>query len=216
MIVGLTGGIATGKSLVSKELKRLGARVVDADAIAREVSAAGSPACGEIVKEFGRGILGSGGVLDRKRLAGIIFNDPESRRRLDRIMHPRIIKRMREEAGRLRRIDPDALIVFEAPLLFEAGLNKDVDRIIVVVSDEDRQIERLRRKEGLTAKDARKRIMSQMPLDEKKKLADHIIYNNGTVEEALKEAGSLYERLAGGARDAKKRSTASRKRDNLK
>lgn len=204
MIVGLTGGVATGKSLISGELGRLGAHVVDADLIAREVIAKGSPAYNEIVEAFGAAVLKEDGSIDRKRLADAIFSDEDKRLKLNRITHPRIIRRMWEEVERIRRRDPEALIVLDAPLLIEAGLHKDVEKVIVVYSDEDKQITRLMRKEGLDISGAKRRVLSQMPLKEKMGLADYLIENNGTVEDALKEALSLYAALNRAASGSKK------------
>ncbi|MDO8426801.1 MAG: dephospho-CoA kinase [Deltaproteobacteria bacterium] len=197
MIAGLTGGIATGKSLVSNELKRLGARIIDADIIAREIVEPGKPAYNEIVEEFGKGILNEDGTLNRRELGRIVFSDKEKLKRINGITHPGIIKRIEEEISKISSGKDDSIIVVDAAVLIEAGAHKDMDKVIVVYADEDKQIERIKRRDNLTESEARCRIGSQIPLKEKVKYADYVIDNNGRMEETLKEARELYLKLKG-------------------
>jgi len=196
MVAGLTGSIASGKSLVSAELKRLGAHVVDADIVAREVVEPGCPALEEIEKEFGPSVIKADGALDRAALAAIVFSDADRLKALNSITHPRIIARQRELVAGIKKEFADPFIVVDAAVLIEAGEHRQMDVVIVVSCDEERQIERLAER-GLTRQEALKRIRAQMPLKEKLKYADYVIENNGTVEETLKKTRALYNRLSG-------------------
>ncbi|MBE7414670.1 MAG: dephospho-CoA kinase [Deltaproteobacteria bacterium] len=201
MIVGLTGGIATGKSLVSAEFKRLGARVIDADEIAREVVEPGKPAYGEIVAEFGSPVLNPDGTIDRKALAERVFSDKEALAKLNGITHPRIRARIREEIARAGK---DELVVIDVPLLLEGPLKDAVDRIIVVYADEEKQLERLAKRNGTSREEALRRLASQMPVTEKLKYADYVIDNNGAIEETLSRARELFGELASALKTGKK------------
>lgn len=196
MVAGLTGSIASGKSLVSAELKRLGARVVDADLIAREVVEPGSPALKEIEEEFGPSVIKADGGLDRAALAAIVFSDPEKLKILNRITHPRIIARQREMVDEIKKSSGDTLVIVDAAVLIESGEHKNMDAVIVVYSDEEKLIERLSGR-GLTRREALARVGAQMGLKEKLEYADYVIDNNGTVEETLLQARELYARLTG-------------------
>ena len=196
MVAGLTGSIASGKSLVSAELKRLGARVVDADLIAREVVEPGSPALKEIEEEFGGAVIKAGGELDRAALAAIVFSDPEKLKILNRITHPRIIARQREMVEEIKKSSGDSLVIVDAAILIEAGEYKFMDAVIVVYSDEEKQVERLAGR-GLTRREALARVRAQMGLKEKLEYADYVIDNNGTMEEPLRQTRELYDRLRG-------------------
>lgn len=204
MIVGLTGGIATGKSLVSNELKKLGAHIIDADLIAREIVEPGKPAYKELIEAFGEGILREDGTLDRKKLGGMVFSDREKLRKINSITHPKILKRVDEEIARINSGGKDAVIVVDAAVLIEAGAHKTVDKVIVVYSSEDRQIERIRKRDSLTEAEARCRIDSQIPLKEKLRYADYVIYNDGTIEEVIKKARELYQSLKAGENPEKR------------
>lgn len=195
MLVGLTGGIAAGKTLVSEELKRLGARVIDADALAREAVRPGEDAYLEIVEAFGRGILRPDGSIDRKALGAIVFSDSEALGKLNAITHPRIRKAIRDEAARISSREPDALIVLDVALLLESGAYADVEKVIVVAADEERLVERMGRRDGLTPEEAKRRLASQMPLKEKAAAADYLIENNGTPEEALERTREVFRKL---------------------
>ena len=177
LLVGLTGGIATGKSTVSEILARLGAVLVDADQLAREVVAPGEPALADVVREFGD-VLRPDGTLDRKKLAAIVFAEPSRRKRLEAILHPAIRARFDARLDALTREGFEGIVVFDAPVMIESGGYKNMDRLIVVVTDEATQRARLVARDA-DAADGERRIASQMPLAEKAKLADYVIDNTG-------------------------------------
>ena len=177
LLVGLTGGIATGKSTVSEILARLGAVLVDADRLAREVVASGEPALADVVREFGD-VLRPDGTLDRKKLAAIVFAEPSRRKRLEAILHPAIRARFDARLDALTREGFEGIVVFDAPVMIESGGYKNMDRLIVVVTDEVIQRARLVARDA-DAADGERRIASQMPLAEKAKLADYVIDNTG-------------------------------------
>ena len=193
MVIGLTGGPATGKSLATAEFKRLGAAVVDADVISRQVTQKGSAVCAEITREFGAGILQKDGSIDRKALGRVVFSDGEKRKRLNEITHPAIIARIREEVAVFKK--NSRLIVVDAPLLFEAALDKEMDKTVVVFADEEKQIKRIVNRDGLGSDEAKRIIASQMPLSEKAGKADYRIDNNGAKEKTLEAVRELYEKL---------------------
>ena len=197
MLIGLTGGIASGKSLVAGELKRLGAHLIDADEIAREVVKTGLPAYNEIVKEFGEKILNPDKTINRKELGRIVFSNPELRKRLEQITHPRIRKKIEAEISAIKAKNPKAVIVVDAALLIEGGLYKKMDKVIVVYADEKTQIKRLTERDGLAIEDAKNRISAQMPLKEKKKYADFVIENveGKSREEVKEEVKKIFETI---------------------
>lgn len=179
LLVGLTGGIATGKSTVAAMFRALGCPLIDADVLAREVVEPGEPALDEIVREFGAGVLGADGRLDRKAVAVVVFADADRRRRLEAITHPRIRERLAGRLTALTRSGFDGVVIFDAAVIVESGGYRQMDRLVVVVADEATQLARLRARDGLTEQEALQRIRSQMPLAEKVKLADHVIDNSG-------------------------------------
>lgn len=183
-VIGLTGGIATGKSTVSAVLRRLGAEIIDADAIAREIVRPGTECLENLVREFGREILNSNGTLNRRKLAEIAFSDPDKLRRLNEITHPAIVGEIKRRlvASRTMGRTASRAVVIEAPLLFEVGLDEIVDEIWVVALGEEEQIRRLMKRDGLKRHEAENRLRSQMPLAEKVKRADFVIDNSGPVE----------------------------------
>ena len=197
MLIGLTGGIASGKSLVAGELKRLGAYLIDADEIAREVVKRGLPAYSEIVKEFGEKILNPDKTINRKELGRIVFSNSELRKRLEQITHPRIRKKIEAEISAIKAKNPKAVIVVDAALLIEGGLYKKMDKVIVVCADEKTQIKRLTERDGLAIEDAKNRIASQMPLKEKRRYADFVIENveGKSREEVKEEVKRVFDRL---------------------
>lgn len=196
MIAGLTGGIATGKSLVADELRRLGAAVIDADRIAREIVEPGRPAFDEIVKEFGPGILKPDGAIDRKALGRIVFSDPAAREKLNAITHPRIRERIKEETECLLS-EGALLIVLDVALLIETGVRYEVDKIIVVFAENAQQIERLMERDSLTREEALKRLSCQMDINEKVKYADYVIDNSGSKDKTIEQARALFSELDG-------------------
>jgi len=197
MLIGLTGGIASGKSLVAEELKRLGVHLIDADEIAREVVKTGLPAYNEIVKEFGEKILNPDKTINRKELGRIVFSNTELRRRLERITHPRIQEKIDKYIKEIKGRNPDAIIVVDAALLIEAGLYKKMEKVIVVYADEKTQIERLMERDGFTMDEAKNRLSAQIPLTEKRRYADFVIENvEGKSKEKIKdEVKTIFEKL---------------------
>ena len=178
LLVGLTGGIATGKSTVSDILQSLGAIVLDADVLAREVVEPGQPALATIVREFGREVLEADGRLDRKRLAAVVFAHPERRQRLEAITHPAIRERFQARLAGLEAEGYEGLVFWDAPVMIEAGGHRAMDRLVVVVADETTQRARAIGRDG-DAADVERRIANQLPLAEKVKLADYVIDNSG-------------------------------------
>lgn len=180
-IIGLTGGIASGKSTVSAMLQELGLPVIDADQIAREIVEPGQRAFNDIVREFGPRVVGPDGQLDRKALGDMIFANPELRLKLNNITHPRLWEVF---DYRMRQLTPDTkIVVWDVPLLLETGMDKRVDEVWLVWVDVPMQIERLKNRDNLTEEEAHQRLQAQMPIDEKMKRADRIIDNRGTIEE---------------------------------
>lgn len=190
-IVGLTGGIASGKSTVARILRELGAPVVDADLAARAVIPAVLP---ELVAAFGEGILRPGGSLDRGRLAAIVFADPAARVRLEAITHPPILRNLGRQLVRLQR-EGQAVAVLEVPLLVEAGLAALVDEIWVVAAGPGRQVERLALRDGLTPEQARQRLDAQLPLAQKREKAQVVIENNGPLAATRQQVEAGWARL---------------------
>jgi dephospho-CoA kinase len=178
LLVGLTGGIATGKSTVDTLLRALGAEIIDADVLAREVVEPGEPALAEIAAEFGPGVLGPDGRLDRKALGAIVFADPDRRRTLEAMTHPRIRERFQRRLDELAAAGFRGLVFFDAPVMIESGNYRNMDRLVVVITDEATQIARLMARDGIDRDEALRKIRSQMPLTEKAKLADYVIDNS--------------------------------------
>jgi dephospho-CoA kinase len=178
LLVGLTGGLATGKSTVSEILRGLGCVVLDADVLAREVVEPGQPALAAIVEEFGREVLAPDGTLDRKRLGTIVFAEPARRQRLEAITHPAIRERFLARLAELEARGFEGIVVWDAPVMIETGGHRAMDRLIVVTADAATQRARALVRDGDPA-DAERKIANQMPLADKAKLADHVIDNSG-------------------------------------
>ncbi len=193
-VLGLTGGIGSGKSTVSRMFAELGAEIVDADQIARAVVEPGEPALGEIVQAFGREMLLGEGRLDRAKLASRIFRDAQARQRLNEITHPRIGERMRAEVA-ARRARPGVLVV-DIPLLYENARPGMVEAVVVVWVDAATQLRRLIERDGLSETEARQRLAAQMPLDEKRARADHVVDNRGSLDETHRQVTEIYRRYA--------------------
>ncbi len=187
-LIGLTGGIGSGKTTVANVLARHGGAIVDADVAAREVVSPGMPALAEILEAFGPEVITPEGTLDRPALAAIVFKDEAARRRLNAIVHPRVRERMFQQLEALRaQTQPPRFAVLVVPLLFESGHDWGVDTIWLVAVPEDVQLSRLMRRDGLGAEEAMARIRAQMPLSEKLRLADRVIENTGDPSEVEKE-----------------------------
>ncbi|HSE06236.1 MAG TPA: dephospho-CoA kinase [Methylomirabilota bacterium] len=183
LLVGLTGGIATGKSTVTALLAGPRVRVVDADALAREVVEPGTPTHARIVAEFGNEVLRPDGRLDRARLGEIVFPDPARRKRLEAITHPAIRARFEEIMAGLEREGFDGILIWDAALLVESGGHAKMDKVVVVTTDPATQLGRLMARDGSSEDAARARTASQMPLAVKAKAGDYVIDNSGTREE---------------------------------
>lgn len=197
--IGITGGLATGKSMVASLFRELGAIVFSADEIAREVLAPGTPALQEIVVRFGPEMLRPDGTLDRARLGALIFANPEARRALEAITHPRILALMKERIqSALNKHGRDALIAAEVPLLYEVGMEDWFDAILVVAASEQTQIDRLRVRDGLSEAEARQRIACQMPLTEKIARADYVVWNEGDQKQLAEKVKAVWRELTGG------------------
>jgi dephospho-CoA kinase len=184
-VFGLTGGIASGKSTVAARLRARGIPVIDADELAREVVAAGSDGLRAIVEAFGPGVLGPGGVLDRKALARIAFSDTAARKKLEAITHPRITRLAIERAQEYAHAG-EPLACYEAALIVENGMADAFRPLVVVACPEDVQVARVRARDGASAEDALARIRAQRPLSEKVAVADHVIDTSGTMEASEK------------------------------
>lgn len=193
-IIGLTGGIASGKSLVAGILEELGAVVIDADQLAREVVKPGKEPLRMIVESFGESILQPDGTLDRKALGRIVFSDPDARALLERITHPAIIRLAEERlAGELRK--GTETVFYMVPLLLEAGLASSVDEIWVVYADNETQVERLMKRDRIERDEALRKIDAQMPMDEKIRFGKVIIDNRGTPEGTRRKVTELWEEV---------------------
>ena len=193
-VLGLTGGIGSGKSSVAQMFKQLGAEVIDADEFARDVVEPGQPALAEIVSTFGRDILLSDGRLDREKLGRIIFADAAARSTLNAITHPRIRERMEAEVEE-RRGRP-GLLLLDIPLLYENSRTSLVEKVIVVWVDLKTQLRRLTGRNRLSIEQAQQRIASQMPLDQKRARADIVIDNSGGLEDTRRQVEKIYRQFA--------------------
>lgn len=181
-LIGLTGGIASGKSTVSAILRGLDAQVIDADALAREVVEPQQPAWNEIVEMFGNEILQSDRTLDRKKLRKLVFEEPSARKQLETITHPKI-RQLAQEKIAESAASGASLVVYEAPLLFETGIHLWLRPVILVACDIATQKRRLQKRDSLTDAEIEQHLGAQMSLEEKRKLADYVIENNGTLED---------------------------------
>lgn len=191
--VGLTGGIASGKSTVSAMLRARGCPVLEMDPIGHELLKSGEPACDEVVREFGREILDAGGAVDRAKLGAIAFANKEKRTRLNAILHPRILDKVRQWFAALEQ-QGAPLAVVEAALIYEAGYHKELDRMVVCWCRPEQQLSRLEHR-GFTREQAQTRIAAQMPIDEKRRLADDVIDCSISIDETLRQTAALLERL---------------------
>lgn len=180
ILVGLTGGVATGKSTVARMFKRCGAVVIDADRLAHEVVTPSKPAWRAIVNTFGSEILNTDRSINRHALGSVVFRDKAKLRHLEQIIHPRVAREQVRLTKQAARENPKAVVIYDVPLLFEAGIDKRVDKAIVVTVDQATQIARLKKRNGLTESEARRRIKSQLPLAKKAARADYVL--DGTLQ----------------------------------
>jgi dephospho-CoA kinase len=194
-LVGLTGGIASGKSTVGRQLVELGCRLVDADVLAREVVAPGAPAWRAIVEEFGREVIGADDQLDRKRLGAVVFADPARRKTLEAITHPAITARRQAILDAWAAEGFDGLVVLDIPLLVEIGAAAHVDRVVLVYTEREVQLDRLMARDGFDRTEAERRVASQMPLAEKVRHAHYVIDSSGTREETGAQVRAVHAAL---------------------
>jgi len=196
-LIGLTGGVGSGKSTVAEMLRDLGATVVDADEATHAVYEPGSPGFDAVVREFGEGIVANG-LIDRAGLGAIVFNDPGARRRLNDIVHPLVREWMAEKTAEAAERGAD-VVVQDVPLLFENGLERLFSSVVLVYVPEAVQVERLVAGRGLAPERARAIVAAQMPIEEKRALAHHVIDNGGTREETQAQVRSIWKQIAGNA-----------------
>ena len=195
LIVGLTGGIASGKSLIAGIFRDLGAHIIDADRIVRELLEPGQDAWKEVSGYFGDDIMMPDRGIDRRKLGQIVFSDPAKREWLNQCLHPRVFEAYAAQVKRLCARTPDAIVVFDAALLMETGFHKKMDKTVLVYAHSDQQLSRLMERDRFTREQALARIQSQMPISEKRRYADYVIENTGTREEAERRAREVFARL---------------------
>ncbi len=195
LVVGLTGGIASGKSLVAHLLRDLGAHLIDADRIVHELLEPNQQAWREVIDHFGKDILLPDGCIDRRKLGEIIFNDAQQRAWLNNCLHPKVFDAYLAQVRGMRNRPPDTIIVFDAALLIETGYHRKMDRIIVVYADPEQQIERLTTRDKFTNEQALARIRSQMPLSEKRAFADYVIDNSLSREHTKRQTREVFMKL---------------------
>jgi len=193
--LGLTGGIGSGKSTVSAMFRELGAHVIDADVLAREALAPGSPASTEVVRSFGEGILGPDGGIDRKALADVVFGDAAKRAALEAVVHPYVFREAERITCDIAKAEPDAVVVFDAALIIETGAHRRMDRVVVVWCRPDTQLARVMRKFGFTENEARLRVAAQMPLYEKRAYASHVVDNDGPLDDTRRQVEAIYREV---------------------
>ena len=196
--IGLTGGIASGKSLVAQILRRLGCEVIDTDAIARDVVVPGTEGWQAVVTEFGPQILAEDGAINRAKLASIIFADAGRREILNSLLHPLIIRAVGEQVAVIQARDPDAVVVVDVPLLIECNMQNDFDEVMVVWAPRETQIARLMARNGLCEEDARERIASQLPLDHKRECATFVVENDADREKTEEQVRRFFSDLKRG------------------
>jgi dephospho-CoA kinase len=203
LLVGLTGGIASGKSVVAARLAEHGAVIVDADAIAREVVEPGTPALARIAEEFGSAVISADGGLDRPALGAIVFADPAKLAILNGITHPAVLELSQRRFAEAGAADPDAVVVYDVPLLSEVRGKAEFDVVVVVSAPEETRIERMVSLRGMSRDEAERRIRSQVPEEQRLALADIVIESGGTLDETLARADEVWaelrQRAVGGA-----------------
>lgn len=193
--VGLTGGLACGKSFVGGALASYGCLVIQADELGHEVLAKGGEAYGAVVREFGEEIVGTEGQIDRRKLAGRVFQSSQDLARLNALVHPRVVRREEELVAEFAAREPHGIAVVEAAILIETGSYRRFGRIILVTCLEEQQVERALRREGALLADVRARLSRQMPLAEKRKYADFVVDTSGDKEDTLRQTRTVYEAL---------------------
>lgn len=191
--LGLTGGIASGKSTVAAMFKELGAHLVDTDLIARQTVAPGSDALKLIVAEFGQAVLDQNGDLDRRRLRELIFADGKARAKLNAIVHPAVAARVREELARIAEVDPQGVALVDVPLLYETNTQGRYRAVVVVYAPPMVQVQRLMKRDGVSRQAAEQSLQAQMPLSEKKQKAQFVVDNSGTLQETREQVRAVWK-----------------------
>lgn len=193
--VGLTGGLACGKSFVGEALADLGCHLLQADQLGHEALLQGGEAYGPVVRAFGPGILGGNGEIDRRALAALVFGDPGRLALLNRFIHPLVMRQEEEWMARVVATDPRGIAVVEAAILIETGSYRRFDKLIVVICDEEQQVQRSMKRDGVAREEVLARLSRQMPLAEKLKYADFTVDTSGTKEATLRQTRAVYESL---------------------
>jgi dephospho-CoA kinase len=201
--VGLTGGIATGKSTVVRMLVKRGARVIDYDGLVHALQEPGHPVWKQIVAAFGRDILDADERIDRKKLGALVFDNEPRRKALEGIVHPAVLEEAQRQSDQIGKEDKQAIVLSDIPLLLEVGLQERFDLILLVYAPPEMQIRRVMKRNKLTRDEAAARLKAQMPIDEKLKFADLVIRNDGTMRELEKRADEIWQELL--SREKKKR-----------
>jgi len=192
---GLTGGVASGKTTVARMFEELGARIIDADQLGHELLRASLPAYQEVVQRFGNEVLDGSGAIDRKRLGAIVFGDGGKLAALNAILHPKIIQGVERLAEQFKAQSPRDVILVDAALIFEAGIGARFQRVVVVWCRPEQQIERLMAKAGLGRAEAERRVAAQMPAEEKRRRADHLIDTSGSLDSTLAQVRQTHAEL---------------------
>jgi dephospho-CoA kinase len=195
ILAGLTGGMGSGKTTVGKLLQSLGAYVLDADEICRSLVEPGKPAWLETVDLLGNGILRDDQTLDRRKVADIVFKDPEKKKALEAILHPRVMEEEQAIYKDILKNDPGALVIIDAALLIESGNYRQVDKVIVIACDKETQLHRIMAKNTFSREDAQRRLQQQMPLEEKIKFADYVLHNDSGLSELEEKVEALFHQL---------------------
>ena len=195
LYIGLTGNIASGKTCASSLFAELGAHVLDADQVARELFECGTGTYRSVVDAFGVEILNPDGSINRKRLGEIVFSDKEKRLLLNRLTHTSVVMEIERRIRALEQLDPEGIIIVDAALIVEAGAHEKYQRLIVTACSPELQLSRLMMRDGLTEREARARIASQLPVEEKVKVAHYVIDTSGTLEQTRRQVEAVYRDL---------------------
>jgi len=193
--VGLTGGLACGKSYVGETLESFGCLLIQADELGHAVLAPGGEAYDDVVREFGREILDDAGRIDRRALATQVFSDPDRLARLNNLVHPLVFQREDQLIAEFAAREPKGIAVVEAAILIETGSHRRYDRVVLVTCREEQQVERAMRRENASESDVRARLSRQMPLEEKRKYAHFVIDTSGEKEDAVRQTRAVYQEL---------------------
>jgi dephospho-CoA kinase len=195
LLVGLTGGLATGKSTVARLFQQCGAEIIDADVVARQIVEPGKPAWRDLVRTFGTGILHADRTLNRQALAATVFRSKAKLRQLNAIMHPRVAREQARLTRAIAKTHPHAVVIYDAPVLIEAGAHTRMDTLLVITADQATQIARLKTRNGWSRAEALRRIRSQMPLREKVALAEWVIDGTRPLRTVRHEVHRLYQQF---------------------